>query len=186
MATKTASDVLAFSKLIGVLKHLKRTGWVKREVDGPETVAGHMYRMALLAFLLNDGSVDRDRCIRMALVHDLGEAIVGDITPHCGVSDQDKYEREKAAMERIAELVPNEVGKELVELWQEYEKGETAEARAVKQLDKFDMMAQAHEYEQVEGKSGRLEEFFSTAPTAFTTEPFLSWSDQLKTARKKE
>lgn len=87
-------------------------------------------------------------------------------------------------MNKIAELVPSEVGKELVELWEEYEKGETAEARAVKQMDKFDMMAQAHEYEQKEGKPGRLEEFFNSANTAFSTEPFLSWIEQLKAARK--
>lgn len=81
---------------------------MKREVQEPETVACHMYRMALLAFLLNDGSVDRDKCIRMALVHDLGEAIVGDITPHCGVTDQDKYEQEKAVRRILASIRMND------------------------------------------------------------------------------
>ncbi len=64
------------------------------QVDSPETVACHMYRMSMLAQLL-EGPLDRDRCVRMALVHDLGEAIVGDITPQCGVAERDKYEREK-------------------------------------------------------------------------------------------
>lgn len=31
----------------------------------------------------------------MALVHDLGESVVGDITPHCGVSKEEKHKREK-------------------------------------------------------------------------------------------
>lgn len=37
------------------------------------------------------------RAVFMSLVHDLAEAIVGDITPHCGVTDEDKYERENQA-----------------------------------------------------------------------------------------
>lgn len=41
------------------------------------------------------------RCIKLALVHDVAEAIVGDITPTCGVSDQDKYQLEAAAVQRI-------------------------------------------------------------------------------------
>lgn len=79
------------------LKHLKRTGWVKCGVPEPETVACHMYRMAVLAMALEgqiDG-LDAIRTVKMALVHDIGEAIAGDITPHCGVSDQDKFDLEK-------------------------------------------------------------------------------------------
>ncbi len=41
------------------------------------------------------------RCIKLALVHDVAEAIVGDITPTCGVSDQDKYQLEAGAVQRI-------------------------------------------------------------------------------------
>ena len=37
------------------------------------------------------------RCIKMALVHDLGESVVGDLTPHCGVSREEKHQREKVS-----------------------------------------------------------------------------------------
>lgn len=40
----------------------------------------------------------------LALVHDLAECIVGDITPHCGVSPEEKHRREDEAMKTIAEL----------------------------------------------------------------------------------
>lgn len=58
-------------------------GWKYRGIEGGETVACHMYRMALMC-LLFDGDhleLDMNRCIKMALVHDLAEAIVGDLTP---------------------------------------------------------------------------------------------------------
>jgi putative hydrolase of HD superfamily len=60
--------------------------------------------MAMMALLLGDGAaagVDAARCLRMALVHDAAEAIVGDITPHCGVSEEDKHAREAAAIARM-------------------------------------------------------------------------------------
>lgn len=49
-----------------------------------------MYRMAVLAMLMSD-HCDRAKCIRMSLVHDLAEAIIGDITPHCGVPAEEKH-----------------------------------------------------------------------------------------------
>lgn len=52
-----------------------------------------MYRMAVLAMLLGD-DCDRAKCIRMTLIHDLGEAIIGDITPHCGISATEKHRLE--------------------------------------------------------------------------------------------
>lgn len=71
--------------LVGKLKTTKRTGWVYRNVQSPESVSDHMYRMALFSFLLADqqddnNPLDKDRCIKLALVHDLAECIVGKST----------------------------------------------------------------------------------------------------------
>lgn len=63
-------------------------------VDNAETVACHMYRVALMAMVLRDNGLDVARCVQMALVHDLAEAIVGDITPRCGVSRERKRQLE--------------------------------------------------------------------------------------------
>lgn len=52
----------------------------------------------------------------MALIHDLAECIVGDITPHCGVSPEDKHKREHEAMEGICKNL-GERGKEMLELF---------------------------------------------------------------------
>ncbi|UYV80304.1 hypothetical protein LAZ67_18002363 [Cordylochernes scorpioides] len=75
-------------------QELKRTGWVKREVPAPESVAEHMYRAGALSMLLDCPGLDRNKCVKMALVHDMAESIIGDITPHCGVSPEVKKERE--------------------------------------------------------------------------------------------
>ena len=76
-----ASNALDFFHIVGDLKHVKRTGWVVRDIDQPESVADHMYRMAMLVFMLQDLTINKDRLLKICLVHDLAEAIVGDITP---------------------------------------------------------------------------------------------------------
>lgn len=49
----------------------------------------------------------------MCLVHDMAESIVGDLTPHCGVSVEDKHRQEEAAMETLIKLVPELAGEDL-------------------------------------------------------------------------
>ncbi|KAF1752305.1 hypothetical protein GCK72_018859 [Caenorhabditis remanei] len=164
------------------LKHLKRTGWVNCGVPEPETVACHMYRMAVLAMTLEgqiDG-LDTVRAVKMALVHDIAESIVGDITPHCGISNQDKFDLESQAIKRIATYVPN-VGEEWIMLWREYEEAASLTARVVKHLDKFDMIAQAEKYEQTHGIN--LQQFFTSTSGVLTMEPFLTWDRELREKR---
>ena len=62
---------------------------------------GHMYRMAIMAMLYepDDGQVvDKNKLVKMALVHDMAESIVGDITPFDGITDEKKHEMEMDAM----------------------------------------------------------------------------------------
>ncbi|CAD6193213.1 unnamed protein product [Caenorhabditis auriculariae] len=170
-------------KVCDNLKHLKRTGWVKRGVPEPETVACHMYRMAILAMALEGEieNLDVIRALKMSLVHDIGESIVGDITPHCGISQEDKFNLENEAMKRIASYVPN-VGDEWMQLWNEYEEATSLTATVVKHLDKFDMVAQAWSYEQKHDIC--LEEFFTSTAGFFKMEPFLTWDRELRQERE--
>jgi len=78
----SASQALEFLRVVGKLKTLKRTGWVNNGVALPESVADHMYRMAMCSFLITDPALDRARLMKLAVVHDLAEALVGDIVPH--------------------------------------------------------------------------------------------------------
>lgn len=183
------TDLLKFMTLVGKLKSTKRTGWVYSGVKSPESVSDHMYRMAVMSFLLNGRSeganINRDHCIKLALVHDMAECIVGDITPSDGVSKEEKHRREQLAMEYLSSLVGEEVGKEFVSLWQEYEAQETGEAKFVKDLDRFEMILQAHEYEESEEKtgSGWLQEFFDSTKDKFQHPLVQDWVEKLNTLR---
>ncbi|XP_046383022.1 5'-deoxynucleotidase HDDC2 [Ischnura elegans] len=162
------SDTLEFLSLIGKLKHIKRTGWVLRGVNEPEPIAGHMYRMAIMTFLLEkQHNMDKFRCMKLALVHDMAECIVGDITPCCGVDPAEKHRKEVEAMEKLAALVGSS-GKDMVELFKEYEDQSTPEAKFVKDLDRFDMILQAFEYEKESKKPRSLQEFFDSTNGKFT------------------
>lgn len=57
------------------------------------------------------------RVMRISLVHDMAESIVGDLTPHCGVSPEDKHKREVAAMENFRKLVGEKAGNEMFNLF---------------------------------------------------------------------
>eukprot|EP00878_Enallax_costatus_P042662 GHUV01050093.1.p1 GENE.GHUV01050093.1~~GHUV01050093.1.p1 ORF type:complete len:125 (+),score=23.59 GHUV01050093.1:368-742(+) len=97
--------VCALCDMLPMLQTTKRTGWVRCNVQQPESIADHMYRMGLMSLLASDCNVDGQRCIRMALVHDIAEAIVGDITPHCNVSDADKFKLEADAVQEIKKML---------------------------------------------------------------------------------
>ncbi|KAG8243777.1 HD domain-containing protein 2 [Homalodisca vitripennis] len=104
--------------------------------------------------------------MELALVHDLAECIVGDITPHCGVPPEEKHKREKTAMLELAKLVGSS-GNYLLQLYQEYEEQVSSEAQFVKDLDRFDMVMQAFEYEKSSKNSLNLQEFFDSTEGKF-------------------
>ncbi|XP_076800528.1 5'-deoxynucleotidase HDDC2-like isoform X1 [Clavelina lepadiformis] len=165
-------EMLKFLTLVGKLKRTKRSGWVANGIKDPESVSDHMYRMSIMALVLNDssGKLNRDHCIKLSLVHDLAECIVGDITPHDNVPQEEKHRREVGAMQHLGTLVDRDVAKELHDLFMEYENQDTPESRFVKDLDRFDMVLQAHHYEEEVNDHKKLEEFFQSVKGKFTTD----------------
>ena len=82
MAVNKKPDYLDFLKNVGKSKRLLRTGWVREKVKDPESVAEHSFRVSVLAMVLTDKlgyDLDKNKLIKMALLHDLGEVITGDI-----------------------------------------------------------------------------------------------------------
>ncbi|KAJ2448036.1 hypothetical protein EV183_005620, partial [Coemansia sp. RSA 2336] len=148
MSQTAASSIIDFLSIVERLKRTKRTGWVNSGVAAPESIADHMYRMSIMAMLIQDNTLDRTKCIKMALVHDLAEALVGDITPFDGIDKQEKAVRERQAMREIVHTLGNsEVAQEMESLWLEYEHDTSEEAHLVHDLDKCEMIQQAMEYE---------------------------------------
>lgn len=157
-----------FIKNIGNLKQTLRQGWTKYpQIKRVESVADHSFRIAMLAFMFSDDEVDRNKLIKMALVHDVAECIVGDITPDSGISKQEKHKMEKEAMIRLCEMLNGQAKLELMDLWLEYEQGESKEAIICKDLDKFEMLMQAKEYEN--GDPFLFEFFLQTPISKFKT-----------------
>ncbi|KAE8602364.1 hypothetical protein XENTR_v10013959 [Xenopus tropicalis] len=142
--SSAGKSLLQFMKLVGQLKRVPRTGWIYRQVEKPESVSDHMYRMAVMAMLTEDRKLNKDRCIRLALVHDMAECIVGDIAPADNISKEEKHRKEK-----------------------EYEHQSTAEAKFVKELDQCEMILQALEYEELENRPGRLQDFYNSTAGKF-------------------
>jgi putative hydrolase of HD superfamily len=165
-------SALLFLRIAGQLKRVQRAGWIRAGVGNGhgapvESVADHSWRVALMTLAVSsEAGVDVGRALRMALLHDVQEALVGDIMPpqHSGVSEADKHAKELAAVEELRALLgaDNALGAELVELWNEYEEGTSATARFVKDLDKAEMLLQADTYERnQDGLS--LQDFYDTA-----------------------
>lgn len=82
--------------------------------------------MTLLAFIAGSvPGIDAAKCVRLALVHDVAESIVGDLTPYCGVDKSEKHTREAAAMARLQDMLGTGawalVGAQMKTLWDEYE-----------------------------------------------------------------
>ncbi|KAJ1659972.1 hypothetical protein IWQ61_001036 [Dispira simplex] len=176
------TNVLDFLHIVEQLKKTKRTGWVHNDVQRPESIADHMYRMSIMAMLIDDPQLKRDHCIKMCLVHDLAESLVGDITPYQGISNQEKHLREAQAMGQLCDLIKESaVSKEMMALWREYEACETAEAQLVKDLDKFEMIVQAFEYEQSDEKS--LDSFFQSTQGKFKHPQVQQWVKALYARR---
>ncbi|CAO1623177.1 unnamed protein product [Parajaminaea phylloscopi] len=157
------TKVLAFMHRVEQLKINKRTGWLHHRVPRAESIADHMYRMAMLAMLCpND--IDIGKAVMLALVHDLAEAEVGDLTPLDKVPKEEKVRREAEA---LAYLVHDLLGSSpaalrIEALWHEYEERETLESQLVKDLDRFELILQATEYERAHDIVD-LQPFFSCA-----------------------
>ncbi|XP_022999764.1 HD domain-containing protein 2-like isoform X1 [Cucurbita maxima] len=182
----SASSAIDFLTLCQRLKTTKRTGWVRRRVKDPESIADHMYRMGIMALISSDiPGVDRDKCIKMAIVHDIAEAIVGDITPFDGISKMEKSRREQEALDHMCKLLGGgSRAKEIGELWMEYENNSSPEAKIVKDLDKVEMILQALEYENEQGKD--LDEFFQSTAGKFQTELGRSWASEVVSRRRRD
>ena len=131
------------------LKQVYRKGWLQRDIPEArcESVAEHCFGNAFLCLLLleNHPELDREKVLRLALVHDLGEVYAGDLTPQDQVTKTDKFQLEKAAAEKIIGAIPS--CESLLLDWHEYEDQNTAEARFVKKIDRLEFALQACNYQ---------------------------------------
>jgi putative hydrolase of HD superfamily len=134
--------VLAFLREAERLKTVTRSGWTSE--GERESVAEHTWRLCLMAMLLYGGSPDIDlaRLLRMCLVHDLGEALSGDVPAPAQQAAAPKAGQERADLLRLTAPLPAALRDDIVRLWDEYEAAASPEARVAKGLDKLETILQ--------------------------------------------
>ena len=132
---KQLSFILEADKLKNVERQTHITGFTRREND-----AEHSWHMAMMLYLLKEYSnkeFDLAKAMMMALIHDIVEIDAGDTYAYDETALSSQKEREDKACERIFGLLPDDQKETLISLFNEFEKGESAEARIVKTMDNF-------------------------------------------------
>jgi putative hydrolase of HD superfamily len=181
-------SLVRFTKIVENLKRVKRTGWIVAGVKSPESVAEHSYCLAVLCMVLGKkNNLNVEKLMKMALIHDLAESIVGDLVEERGykivMNPKKKLKLEKEALKRICDGIGGD--QEYLLLWEEFEENRSPEARLVKQLDKFEMVAQALEYDgEVESK--KLDEFWENAYKHLKEPELVLLLEELSKLRKKK
>ncbi|KAL6711005.1 hypothetical protein ACN47E_006880 [Coniothyrium glycines] len=165
-AENTDSPV-PFFHLLERLKTTKRAGWRRFGINDCESISDHMYRMSILTMMAPSSissKLDILKCCRMALIHDMAESLVGDITPVDPVSKTEKNRRETETMDYICTNLLGKFnggmnGHDVRKIWQEYEDSETPESLFVHDIDKIELLLQMVEYERTSQCEKDLGEF---------------------------
>lgn len=136
MERPQAEWLIEFLEKAGKLKSVPRHCITPEGVR--ETVAGHCWRVSLMAWLLKEElpDIDMEKVIHMCLLHDLGEAVTGDI-PAFEKKEQDRSV-ERKAVDGLLSMLPGKTGEEAKVLFAEMNALETEEAKVYKALDKLE------------------------------------------------
>jgi putative hydrolase of HD superfamily len=133
--------ILQFMRSAERMKTMTRTSWTS--TGKQESVAEHTWRLAMLALVLEHEfpEIDMGRLLRMCIVHDLGEAIGGDISATLQ-PPEGKATQERQDLVQLLEPLPAHTQQAILALWDEYEAGSTPVARLAKALDKLETIMQ--------------------------------------------
>ena len=134
--------ILAFLRTAERLKSTPRSGWTT--AGERESVAAHTWRLSLMAAVLSDQfpEVDLARLLKMCLIHDLGEAIGGDVPAPLQQEVVDKAGRERDDLLQLIQPLPEALQQDVLDLWDEYEAASSREAVLAKGLDKLETILQ--------------------------------------------
>ena len=142
MRAEEIEGVLTFLRAAERLKTVMRSGWTS---DGQqESVAEHTWRLCLMAMLLYGHlpGIDLARLLKMCLIHDLGEAIGGDVPAPAQKAGASKADQERSDLVQLIAPLPRALRQEIVDLWDEYEAAGSPEAKIAKGLDKLETILQ--------------------------------------------
>lgn len=146
MKDATLDGCLTFINEAGRLKDILRIAYTAS--GRQESTAEHTWRLCLMAMVFEgefdamEAPIDFARLLKLCVIHDLGEAIHGDVPATEQHADPHKSARERADLQTLMASLDETRRSHFLELWDEYEQAASPEARLVKGLDKLETIIQ--------------------------------------------
>ena len=156
MDTANLLNQIAFIKEIDKVKYIQRKTKLFNS-DRNENDAEHSWHLALMAIVLaehSDEPVDILKVVKMVLIHDIVEIDAGDTFIYDSQKNHSNTDEERLAANRIFGLLPKQQADELIAIWEEFEAGETKEAKFAKAMDRLEPLLQ-----NTSNKGGTWKEF---------------------------
>jgi putative hydrolase of HD superfamily len=169
-----------FFYLVSELKRVPRKGWKSKVgIEHPESVADHSYGTAIMAMIFSDiHNLDTEKILKMALLHDLAESIIGDFMPG-EISVENKRLAENEAMKEILSKLPENIAAKYQGIWDEYTMASTAESLLLHDIDKLEMAIQAVKYSSEGFSNEKLGLFIDSARKEIKSKELLDILDTL-------
>ncbi len=172
---RKVENFLDFFLKIGKIKRIPRLYWILRKIKNPETVAGHIFTVAIMAWVFGKEKphLSMEKLLKMALCHEITAIETGDTTPYDRIlktkdkekekilakmirlSEKEKkknfwadYKKEKKTLEKITKNLDNETKKEIINLWEDYRKKESSEGIFLSQLNTVAVLFQGVLYKK--------------------------------------
>lgn len=156
MQTEDLIKQIEFIKEIDKLKYIQRRTKLFNS-DRNENDAEHSWHLAMMAIILSQHSnvpIDILKVVKMVLIHDIVEIDAGDTFIYDTVKNHTNTDEESLAAKRIFGLLPDAQRDEMIAVWEEFETGETAEAKFAKSMDRLEPLLQ-----NVSNNGGTWKEF---------------------------
>ena len=138
-------NLIKFFLHIENLKTVKRKGWIiKSKVKEVESVAEHSYAATSIAMIISDlVGLNTEKVMKMMLIHDLPEGIIGDLVPG---ENANKDADEEEAIRSILGSLPDKMQIDYTKIWNEFKMNKTKESQLVHEIDKLELIIQLSLY----------------------------------------
>ena len=144
MQTENLLKQIEFIKEIDKLKYIQRKTKLFNS-DRHENDVEHSWHLGMMAIVLAEHAnkaIDMLKVIKMVMIHDIVEIDAGDTFMYDKQKNHSNTEEERKAAQRIFGLLPGNQAEELIAIWEEFEAGESEEARFAKAMDRFEPLLQ--------------------------------------------
>ena len=137
-------------KQINFIKEIDKVKYIQRKTklfnsDRNENDAEHSWHLAMMTIVLaehSDVPVDILKVLKMVLIHDIVEIDAGDTFIYDTAKNHSNTDEERIAANRIFGMLPKEQADEFISVWEEFESGQTNEAKFAKSMDRFEPLLQ--------------------------------------------